>query len=142
MSLRIFIVTLFIVISKLSTAGNFVDTTCGSAVTVVVIQGDSCSPVQILITGIEKDSLSFKKPSYKKAKREKLVAAILAFPFPFGFVGAHRVLLGTKPWVPVVYVATFGGCFGVLPLIDFFVIIFTDDIKKFENDPNVFMWTK
>jgi hypothetical protein len=74
--------------------------------------------------------------------REKLVSAILAFPFPFGFMGAHRVMLGTKPWVPVVYVATFGGCFGLLPLIDFFVITFSKDVKQYENNPNVFMWIK
>lgn len=141
MNLRIFILTLFIGTSKFTTAGNFVDT-CGPTAITVVIQNDSCSLIQTVITGIEKGSLSIPEPHYKKGKRKKLVAAILAFPFPFGFVGAHRVLLGTKPWVPVVYVATFGGCFGVLPLIDFFVIIFTDDIKKFENDPNVFMWTK
>jgi len=141
MSVRIVIVTLFIAISKFITAGNFVDT-CESATNIVIIQEDSCSLVQTLITSIEKDSISSEKPSHKKGKRKKLVAAILAFPFPFGFVGAHRVLLGTKPWVPVVYVATFGGCFGVLPLIDFFVIIFTDDLEKYENDPNVFMWTR
>jgi TM2 domain-containing membrane protein YozV len=141
MNLRIFILTLFIGINKFITAGNFVDT-CGVTAIAVVIPDDSCSLVQTLITGIEKDSLSIAKPYNKKGKRKKLIVAILAFPFPFGFVGAHRVVLGTKPWVPVVYVATFGGCFGVLPLIDFFVIIFTKDLKKFENDPNVFMWAK
>jgi TM2 domain-containing membrane protein YozV len=84
---------------------------------------------QILIT---KDTL----------KQKKWVSALFAFPFPFGFMGAHRVMLGTKPWVPVVYVATFGGCFGLLPLIDFFVITFSKDITQYENNPNIFMWVK
>lgn len=75
-------------------------------------------------------------------KQKKWVSALFAFPFPFGFMGAHRVMLGTKPWVPVVYVATFGGCFGLLPLIDFFVITFSKDISQFENNPNIFMWVK
>lgn len=75
-------------------------------------------------------------------KRKKLVSALFAFPFPFGFMGAHRVMLGCKPWVPVVYVATLGGCFGLIPLIDFFTIVFTKDLKQYENNPHVFMWLK
>ena len=75
-------------------------------------------------------------------RRKKIISAICAFPFPFGFVGMHRVMLGTKPWVPIVYVATFGGGFGILPLVDFFVIIFKKDIVELENNPNLFMWTK
>ena len=75
-------------------------------------------------------------------KKKRRVSALFAFPFPFGFVGAHRVMLGTKPWIPVVYVATFGGCFGVLPLIDFCVIAFSKDIEQYENNPQLFMWMK
>lgn len=74
--------------------------------------------------------------------KKKAITAMFAFPFPLGFVGAHRIMLGTKPWVPVVYVATFGGCFGLLPLIDFFVITFSKDIEQYENNPNIFMWVK
>lgn len=74
--------------------------------------------------------------------KKKAVAALFAFPFPFGFMGAHRVMLGTKPWVPFVYAVTFGGCFGLLPMIDFFVILFSKDIEQFENNPNIFMWIK
>jgi TM2 domain-containing membrane protein YozV len=75
-------------------------------------------------------------------KRKKALTAMLAFPFPFGFMGAHRVMLGCKPWVPVVYVATFGGCFGLIPLIDFIAIIASKDIEEYENNPHVFMWLK
>lgn len=77
-----------------------------------------------------------------EASRKKFVSALFAFPFPFGFMGAHRVMLGTKPWIPVVYVATFGGCFGLLPLIDFFVITFSKDISAYENNSQIFMWVK
>ena len=75
-------------------------------------------------------------------KKKRRLAALCAFPFPFGFVAGHRVMLGTKPWVPVVYVATFGGCFGLLSLIDFCVILFSKDITQYENNPNIFMWLK
>ena len=91
----------------------------------------------------QKDSiLSTATPIPENQKKKKRIAALCAFPFPFGFVAAHRVMLGTKPWVPVVYVATFGGCFGLLPLIDFCVISFSKDITQYENNPNIFMWLK
>ncbi len=75
-------------------------------------------------------------------KKKKFVCSLFALPFPCGFVGAHRVMLGTSPWIPVVYVATFGGCFGLLPLIDFCFITFSKDITAFENNPHIFMWAK
>ncbi len=96
----------------------------------------------VKIDGAIADSIIKKRESKKEKNKKKFVAALFAFPFPFGFMGGHRVMLGTKPWVPVVYVATFGGCFGVLPLIDFFVIVCSKDIEEYENNPNIFMWLK
>mgnify|MGYP001549727245 CR=1 FL=1 len=75
-------------------------------------------------------------------RKKKIITAFCAFPFPLGVVGGHRVLLGTKPWVPIVYVATVGGCFGLIPLIDFVVIVSRKDISIYENNPGVFMWLK
>lgn len=88
------------------------------------------------------DAAHFKLAAGGSPHKKKIIAAILAFPFPFGFMGAHRVLLGCKPWVPVFYVATFGGCFGILPLIDFCAILMSKDVEEYENNPNVFMWAK
>src|ERR1041385_5302802 len=51
----------------------------------------------------------------KYGDHNRRVAAVLAFPV-FGIVGLHRIYLGTKPYVPVVYAATLGGCAGLLPL--------------------------
>lgn len=82
------------------------------------------------------------KQTPPEAVKKKIVSALFALPFPCGFMGTHRVMLGTSPWVPVVYVATFGGCFGLLPLIDFCFITFSKDITPFENNPHVFMWVK
>jgi TM2 domain-containing membrane protein YozV len=88
--------------------------------------------------GVPSDSLN----SSVKQKKIRFVSAIFSFPFPFGFMGAHRIMLGTKPWIPVVYVATFGGCFGLIPLIDFCVIAFSKDLEQFKNNPHLFMWVK
>jgi TM2 domain-containing membrane protein YozV len=74
--------------------------------------------------------------------QKKIIVSVMAFPFPFGFVGAHRVMLGTKPYVPIVYVATLGGCFGLLPLIDFIVIATSKNLEQYENNSSIFMWIK
>ena len=79
----------------------------------------------------------FKK---KKDNRKKIVAGILAFPLPFGVIGLHRIYLGCKPYVPFIYIGTLGGIFGVLPFIDFCVLILDKDIASYKNNPHVFMW--
>ena len=78
----------------------------------------------------------------KLSENKKLIAAILAFPVPFGLFGAHRIYLGTKPIVPIMYIATFGGCFFILPFIDFVVVLFEKDLSPYENNPKIFMWVK
>jgi TM2 domain-containing membrane protein YozV len=103
------------------------DTIAGGDTLLLQLSGTDADPGQVLLRPDE-------------TKKKKFVSALFAFPFPFGFMGAHRVMLGTKPWVPVVYVATFGGCFGLLPMIDFFVITFSKDISQYENNPHIFMW--
>lgn len=76
----------------------------------------------------------------KQRERKKLIASLLAFPFPGGILGLHRIYLGTKPYVPLIYIVTLGGGFFILPVIDFFVLLFNKDISRFENHPGVFMW--
>lgn len=76
-------------------------------------------------------------------KGKKLIAVILAFPVPFGLLGLHRVFLGTKPYVPFVYIGTIGGCFLILPIIDFVAILTSNEetFRRFENNSRVFMWS-
>ena len=76
----------------------------------------------------------------KQNGRKKVIAAMLAFPLPFGFLGAHRIYLGTKPYIPLVYVGTLGGCAGLIPLIDFINLVCSKDISRFQNNPHIFMW--
>lgn len=79
---------------------------------------------------------------HKQRLNKKITAVVLAFPFPFGIVGLHRIYLGTKPYVPVVYIATVGGVFGILPFIDFCVLVFDKDFDRYQNNSKVFMWIK
>ena len=55
------------------------------------INNDSCQSVPITIR--------------KTRENKKVIAAILAFPFPFGMLGLHRIYLGTKPYMPFAYIA-------------------------------------
>ncbi len=97
---------------------------------------------EVLQKSVEAPNPLFKIFYKKQINNRKLTAAILAFPFPFGIVGLHRIYLGTKPYVPVVYIATLGGIFGVLPLIDFFAIIFDKDFESYNENGKVLMWVK
>jgi len=75
-------------------------------------------------------------------KKHRLFAAILAFP-PFGLFGLHRIYLHTAPGVPLVYIVTFGGVFGILPFIDFVLILLNKDIHlTYTSNPHLFMWEK
>ncbi len=78
----------------------------------------------------------------KQKLNKRITAAVLAFPFPFGIVGLHRIYLGTKPYVPVAYIASLGGVFGLLPLIDFFAIACDKDFDHYRDNGKVFMWVK
>lgn len=79
---------------------------------------------------------------HKKNKNagRKVLGAVLAFPLPFGVIGLHRIYLGTKPYVPLIYIGSLGGGFGILPFIDFWVILLDKDIDRYKENSHVFMW--
>lgn len=70
-----------------------------------------------------------------KFKRGK---AIL-FTLFTGLLGGHRIYLGTHQRTPVLYSITLGGL-GILPIIDLINIIFTKELSKFEDVPQIIMW--
>src|ERR1035437_8125100 len=76
----------------------------------------------------------------KQTNRKKIISTLLAFPIPGGILGLHRIYLGTKPYVPLIYIFTLGGGLFILPIIDFCVLVLNKDISRFENDPRIFMW--
>lgn len=105
---------------------------------------------QLVINESELATQEVKLPSAKKIKliallqsatveNKKVTAAILTLTL--GMLGVHRIYLGTAPYIPAVYLFTFGGGFFVLPIIDLVMILTTNDITKFENNNKVLMWT-
>jgi TM2 domain-containing membrane protein YozV len=77
-----------------------------------------------------------------KTKKSRLVAALLAFPFPCGVFGLHRAYLHSAGGMPLVYVATIGGGFGILPFIDFVLIVLNRDVNHYAYNTRLFMWTR
>lgn len=71
-------------------------------------------------------------------ENKKITAAVLTLTL--GMLGVHRIYLGTAPYIPAVYLFTFGGGFFVLPLIDLVMIISSKDLSQFENNTKVLMW--
>lgn len=71
------------------------------------------------------------------------VGAILLTFFLGGF-GIHRHYMGTRPWMWAIYTFTFGGIFGVVPLVDFIVEIVAlaedNSIARYCGNTSFFMW--
>ncbi len=75
------------------------------------------------------------------ASSDKSAPVALLLDFFLGGLGVHRFYLGTEVLTGVGYILTCGGFFGVMPLIDFIVIIINiEDISKYVDNPKFFMW--
>lgn len=82
------------------------------------------------------------KDTIKYRKKHRAIAALLAFPV-LGVFGLHRLYMHTAPIVPFIYIVTAGGLFGVLPFIDFVLILLNKDIHlTYTSNPHLFMWQK
>ena len=100
----------------------------------------NCIEAFTIDSKIEKPNPLWMTLKKKNNTGKKVIASVLAFPLPFGVIGLHRIYLGTKPYIPLVYIGTVGGAFGILPFIDFCVILLDKDIEHYKANPHVFMW--
>ena len=134
--MRIVVVIIFIVSSLTVFSKN-------NSLTVYYLDSASTIISSETITILDKKPNPIFQLFRKKQKLNKrITSAVLAFPFPFGIVGLHRIYLGTKPYVPVAYIASLGGVFGILPLIDFIAITCDKDFDHYRDNGKVFMWIK
>lgn len=69
--------------------------------------------------------------------KNQFLAIVLAFFL--GGLAIHRVYLGAKPLMILWYIITVFGIFGLVPLIDFFVLIF-NGTGSFEGSDKYFAW--
>lgn len=77
--------------------------------------------------------------AFSSCDKNAIVAALLAF-----FLGGwaiHRYYLGTKPTMFFYYFCTCGGIFGVVPLVDFIMLLVDNkDISKYCKNEKFIMW--
>ena len=72
-------------------------------------------------------------------QKDAIVAIVL--DFFLGGLGVHRFYLGTEVLTGVGYILTCGGIFGIVPLVDFVVLIINNkDISPYVGNPKFFMW--
>jgi TM2 domain-containing membrane protein YozV len=77
------------------------------------------------------------------AVNEKSAPVAILLDFFLGGLGVHRFYLGTEVMTGVGYILTCGGIFGIVPLVDFVVLIINmEDISPYVNNPKFFMWAK
>jgi TM2 domain-containing membrane protein YozV len=72
---------------------------------------------------------------------DKSLALALVLDFFLGDLGIHRIYLGTATWTWVGYILSCGGIFGIVPFVDFIVlIVHNQDISQYEDNTRFFMW--
>lgn len=72
-------------------------------------------------------------------EKDPIVAIVLNFFL--GVFAIHRVYLGGTGLLVLGYIVTCGGIFGVVPLVDFIVLIIeNEDISPYIDNDAFFMW--
>lgn len=72
---------------------------------------------------------------------EKDPAIALILDFFLGGIAIHRVYLGGRPTLVLLYFITCGGIFGIVPLVDFIVLIIDfNDISQYVDNDKFIMW--
>lgn len=140
----IFIFILLLFFSKQIKAENFIPSDTIWVVVSDSMQYSSVEEIKEWPQYIKIGKRHLKNPVYVivedvvgKDKATTIILTLLTGP-----IGGHRLYLGTKPIVSIVYVCTLGGGLGVLPFIDLVVVCFSKDISRFENNDKIFMWAK
>ncbi|HRH48624.1 MAG TPA: TM2 domain-containing protein [Panacibacter sp.] len=73
---------------------------------------------------------------------EKNFTTAILLDFFLGGLGIHRLYLGTKTFTWVGYILTCGGIGGIVPLVDFIVlIVHSTDISPYVDNSKFFMWS-
>lgn len=109
---------------------------------------------KVFAQGIELNLTNLEEPAFLKVMNFTENAtlapkggdnAVVAFVLCWflGGLGIHRAYLGTKAIVVVGYILTCGGIFGVVPFVDWIMLlvgIINDDISDYVDNPAFFMW--
>jgi len=82
----------------------------------------------------------FSAMNFTSGDKDPVVAFIICWVV--GYLGVHRLYLGTETIVFIGYLCTGGGC-GIVVTIDWVMLligVINDDISKYIDNPKFFMW--
>jgi TM2 domain-containing membrane protein YozV len=106
------------------------------------------SSVDVSLTALSENSLASAAGTVNMGKAayvngsDKSFAVAIILNFFLGGLGIHRLYLGTETLTWVGYILSACGIFGIVPFIDFIVlIIHNDDISAYVDNPKFFMWS-
>lgn len=95
----------------------------------------------VSINATELGSAASSVSSVAASSNEKDAVVAIVLDFFLGGFGIHRFYLGTETLTGLGYIFTCGGIFGIVPLVDFIVLIIDNkDISPYINNPKFFMW--
>lgn len=133
----------FIAIFALSTAtfadkyeinDNDVDALFASATEISFQEINSFEPSSLMMANSSSNSAYISSPN---------PWAAFAICWVVGPFGIHRHYLGTKSSMWAIYTFTCGGIFGIVPMVDWVVLLIgaaNNNIRPYVNNKNFFMW--
>lgn len=133
MNIKIFLIFFYLIIHSCFLFGDEIE---NKPISIDTTQNNFIIKVDIS----KKKTFQIKLHKHEDPSKDKLTA--VALTLFTGVFGMHRLYLGTKNVVPVVYTVTLGGGFGFLTISDLIAIISTKDLSKYENNSQIFMWVK
>lgn len=81
-------------------------------------------------------------PVILEKENEAIIATIICWVV--GGFGIHRHYLGTKKYMWAIYTFTGCGIFGIVPFVDFWVLlidgVIQENVSKYQNNEKFFMW--
>ena len=93
------------------------------------------------VNATDLSSVASNVSSTVSAAKEKDAVVAIVLDFFLGGLGIHRFYLGTETLTGLGYIFTCGGIFGIVPLVDFIVLIIDNkDISPYIDNPKFFMW--
>lgn len=107
----------------------------------LIAQSEDVSLAAVSTNLLESQQLAGSLTGTARIKASKEFVPAILLNFFLGGLGIHRLYLGTQTLTWVGYILTCGGIFGVVPLVDFIVLIMhNEDISPYVDNSKFFMW--
>ena len=100
------------------------------------------SSIDALFTEAVAEASASSSVSAGMDSQTKNIVALVLDMVGLGFVGVHRLILGTQPINCLWYFLTFGGIFGIIPLVDWVMILIDliNGTASYLDNPAFIMW--